>query len=478
MEASEQELFQSNNSLKHHPSTTFYKETGAAAGTVQWSNQPPPSAQYKVYQMPEIDLVKLRNQCVLVYPEPFDAKAHYNQALEHLVMGPYWINMSVLKTFLQQGAKIQIDGKWQDDRQPVDLHGGLDDAEIERIIAPLQWEKGMKNIQAHWPKMKEWLDQKKVSVHISSPELQTALHFAVLANQLNIVSYLLEKGVMVNAQDKQGYTPLHYAAIKGTAADVVKKLLEHDGININLQNEGGWTVYTLAEYYGHTYITNELQRNKIRTNIKQGKNTWTAFNSAVHDGHADIVKELLENDKINFAERMQKGDLGVFHVAAESGHVNVVQALLEYGNSKKIGMEGPKRLLLEIACKNKNYALVALLLEHKVDLTLEDKTTYRILSEAKQNGHADQVNHYLLHTYLPSYHRRRFYNNDPYYHWPFGIHKSEKVDAAEALMQGKVHEIHQKALHQGELGLIYSLLEEKGFKPVLARPLDSKVGFK
>jgi ankyrin repeat protein len=52
------------------------------------------------------------------------------------------------------------------------------------------------------------------------------------------VKELLEKGADANARDRDGLTPLHYAAKHGHA-DVVKLLIEK-GANVNIRSESGF----------------------------------------------------------------------------------------------------------------------------------------------------------------------------------------------------------------------------------------------
>ena len=124
-------------------------------------------------------------------------------------------------------------------------------------------------------------------------ELNKELLEAVRAGDVQRVRELLEAGANPNARDKDGLTPLHWAASEGHA-DIVKILLEH-GADPN-------------------------------TKIKYG---WTPLHYASREGHADVVKLLLEHG----ADPNTKKDDGLtpLHVAAFSGHADVVKLLLEHG---------------------------------------------------------------------------------------------------------------------------------------------------
>ena len=76
--------------------------------------------------------------------------------------------------------------------------------------------------------------QKKIKIdNVRTCAGQTALHVACDQNQTDCVSVLLNAGVGVNIQDRQGFTPLHIAA-GGFRPQVVRMLLDA-GADITLE---------------------------------------------------------------------------------------------------------------------------------------------------------------------------------------------------------------------------------------------------
>ncbi len=106
--------------------------------------------------------------------------------------------------------------------------------------------------------------------NFDSIQLEQGLLIAAEFGQLEVVSYLVQKGVNVNCCDVLGKTPLHLAA-GNLHLDVVKTLLQHRAdIQKNSSTQGSpqWmaekhgynhtaTLLTLVQTYGFTAVTDE-----------------------------------------------------------------------------------------------------------------------------------------------------------------------------------------------------------------------------
>ena len=72
----------------------------------------------------------------------------------------------------------------------------------------------------------------------------TALCYAVLKPNLNLVEHLIQLGADVNKSDGMGMTPLHYAAVGG--CNYCVSILISRGAEINAVNSSGRTPASLA----------------------------------------------------------------------------------------------------------------------------------------------------------------------------------------------------------------------------------------
>jgi ankyrin repeat protein len=112
--------------------------------------------------------------------------------------------------------------------------------------------------------------EKEVDVNVLDKNGKTPLHWAAGRRGYDsIVKLLLEKGVDVNVLDKNGWTPLHYTAESGEYTTV--KLLLKKGADVNAQTKDGKTPLYLAEA--------NRQDDSIITLLLQAETQQAAFTS-------------------------------------------------------------------------------------------------------------------------------------------------------------------------------------------------------
>ena len=106
---------------------------------------------------------------------------------------------------------------------------------------------------------------------------------------------LMEKPELVNAKDRQGYTPLYWASEFGHKNIV--ELLIAEGADVNAVNGGRFVEQTalhIAVSYGHHDIVQILLANGADVNAKS-YNGRTALDMVIRKGHVKIVELLREH---------------------------------------------------------------------------------------------------------------------------------------------------------------------------------------
>ena len=103
---------------------------------------------------------------------------------------------------------------------------------------------------------------KKLNVNAQDEDGLTPLHHAALSGNVRIISLLLESGAIVNIPDKKGLDPLHYAAWQGYMDPV--GLLLSGGADANAQSgETRDTPLHLAAQHGHYDVVALLVQHRV-----------------------------------------------------------------------------------------------------------------------------------------------------------------------------------------------------------------------
>jgi ankyrin repeat protein len=167
---------------------------------------------------------------------------------------------------------------------------------------------------------------------------------AVGMNHPEIVQVLLQhEEINVNVQDEKGDTALIWAAEKGRT-EVVKRLLKHPLIDVNVQDNIGQTALMLSVYKRKKIpileiVKELLKRKEIDVNL-QNRNGNTALiltNYASNTYHREqVVEELLEHDEIDVNVQNKDGDTALMVATKERNWGVLSQIVYRY---KKISKE-------------------------------------------------------------------------------------------------------------------------------------------
>lgn len=151
----------------------------------------------------------------------------------------------------------------------------------------------------------------------------TLLHKAADMGNEEMVTLLLQKGAMVNAEDEKTMRPLHLAARKGHLEIV--RLLFLAGAEVHSKASHRLTPLDYAVTSGHLEVAKMLLDNGAHIEHR-GEDKWTALHRAARGGHDDLVALLLRRGADLLAED-HKGQIPM-HSAARSGNIRVVESLL------------------------------------------------------------------------------------------------------------------------------------------------------
>lgn len=150
------------------------------------------------------------------------------------------------------------------------------------------------------------------NMFIKQPSFKAAIHACAREGNWEGIKTELDKGIDINLRDEYSCTALMYAASYGKA-NVVEKLLQCKGINVNLQTENEQkTALMIAANWGHKEAVEKLlESNDIDISItnKYGQN---AIDIAIAHGYpeiAEMIKKRADKKKCITKQETEKLDI-------------------------------------------------------------------------------------------------------------------------------------------------------------------------
>ena len=144
--------------------------------------------------------------------------------------------------------------------------------------------------KAAWTGNTTTLHRTNVDVNIKDALGRTPLHIATETGHGDVAMFLVESGADVNLTDANGNTPLIFIIHKMGSLEITKRLLEK-GALVNTQNRTGETALMYAAWRGHSDIVALLLENRADATLKNIQGD-TALTLAKSKGHLDIVQML------------------------------------------------------------------------------------------------------------------------------------------------------------------------------------------
>ncbi len=168
--------------------------------------------------------------------------------------------------------------------------------------------------------------ESKVEVNASQADGMTALHWAVLYDDLNAVKLLLTAGADAKTANRYGVTPLTLACTNGNRATV--EMLLESGADPNGSGPSGETALMTAARTGRIGPVKALLARGAKVDAREHKGQ-TALMWAAADGHVEVVDALLTAGA-DFRTPLPSGFTPLFFAVRE-GRTDAVFRLIQAG---------------------------------------------------------------------------------------------------------------------------------------------------
>jgi ankyrin repeat protein len=156
----------------------------------------------------------------------------------------------------------------------------------------------------------------------------TPLHIACIRNQVAVANFLIDQGANVNARNKWGQTPLHWAnGVFGQDYDLIKRLIAK-GADVNAQGNRGESVLQWAAGQGNLKVAELLINSGADLNAYD-KNFGTILHNIISLNNIEMAKLLIDRGaKLNLKDPLGYTEI---HLAAIVGDSGLVRLLIEHG---------------------------------------------------------------------------------------------------------------------------------------------------
>uniref|UniRef100_A0A8D0BTJ9 Inversin n=1 Tax=Salvator merianae TaxID=96440 RepID=A0A8D0BTJ9_SALMN len=230
---------------------------------------------------------------------------------------------------------------------------------------------------------------------------QTALHWSAYYNNPESVKLLIKHDSNIGIPDIEGKIPLHWAANHKdpSAIHTVKCILDAAPTEslLNWQDYEGRTPLHFAVADGNIAVVNLLSSYE-GCNVTSYDNLFrTPLHWAALLGHAQIVHLLLERNKLGTIPSDSQGATPL-HYAAQSNFAETVEAFLKHPSVKDDpDLEG-RTSFMWAAGKGSNDVIQTMLdLKMDIDINMADKYGGTALHAAALSGHVSTVQLLLKH---------------------------------------------------------------------------------
>ncbi len=308
--------------------------------------------------------------------------------------------LATMKYLIREGYHLEADDIIDlDFLNAVALNGYF--SVVEYLVDELSVAKGISPLPTLWElaeKSHLGLVQYLVEYQYQSVDAQdsmgwTPLHSAAANGRLGIVQYLLNQGAHLNATNKAGDSPFD-KAIQTDHLNVVKYLIEKQGLDVNIKNHLGQAPLHVAAANGRLSIVQYLLSQGAHLNTTDNTGNLP-LDKAIQTGRLNVVKYFIDEQDLNVNGENYLGQTPL-HVAAAHGRLNIIQYLLSQGAHLN-ATDSAGNLPLDKAIQSSRLNVIEYLTDNQSVLRGNNQTNDGLITlyEAAKRGRLDIIKYFF-----------------------------------------------------------------------------------
>lgn len=216
--------------------------------------------------------------------------------------------------------------------------------------------------EGHWSTVKLLLDRRSPIDH-RAYDGHSALSAAFLESHTDVAELLMKRGADTDVRDSEG-RPLLYLLVLDGRLDMAVLLIGKGGVPLESRDSEGRTALQVASWQGNVEIVDLLLKHGANPNAQDAEGR-PPMHSVAWTGNSKVGHRLLEANGVNIDLACHQGATAL-SIAAQEGHANIVKMLLEKGaNPNHIDKYG--RSLVKVAGKHGHFNIVRILESYGAD---------------------------------------------------------------------------------------------------------------
>lgn len=206
----------------------------------------------------------------------------------------------------------------------------------------------------------------------------TPLIWASAGGYTDIVKYLVSilPTPEINEQDSTGSSAL-ITSIINDQIEVTNFLLDIREVDVSVKDKIGYTALAWASLTNKYTVVSRLLRG-YRHNSFEASDIFTALMLATEEGHASVVREILQNSRRieSLSEYVDTTGMTPLMVAAENNHFVILGNLINFGYDDINHQDNLGNTALHLAVSNGSNEVVKSLLSFRnIDVNIQDYST-------------------------------------------------------------------------------------------------------